>query len=112
MRAKRCGRRTVPRSGRRPAAASIVALRRQLATRTPRSQGGNLPTMTTVASPLTDEKKRQVWQTVHYLAARLKGQKADPPIWWTAEQCAAFEAILSDPPVQSGILSWVLQGVR
>lgn len=69
--------------------------------------------MSTVAQPstaLTEDKKRQCWDLATYITARLKGQPATPPVWFTAEQATELDAILNDPAECAGILNWAVQG--
>jgi hypothetical protein len=62
---------------------------------------------------MIDKHTRQdeLWDMAQYVAARIKGETAQPPHWWTPEQVAQFEAIIADPVECAGMLAWALRGL-
>jgi hypothetical protein len=64
------------------------------------------------ASSLPEEDKARLMQTAQYMADRLRNIPARPPAHWTAEQIAAFAAVLADPQARAAAISWALEGLR
>lgn len=63
-------------------------------------------------SPLPKEEKAQLMQTAQYMADRLYDIPARPPHHWTAEQIAAFAAVLADPEARAAAIAWAMDGLR
>ncbi|HEX8731561.1 MAG TPA: hypothetical protein VF725_05815 [Ktedonobacterales bacterium] len=45
-----------------------------------------------------------------YMAACLAGEPAEPPNHWTAEQRAAWAAVLADDGARAAALAWAMVG--
>jgi hypothetical protein len=63
---------------------------------------------------MIDEHTRrdELWDMAQYVAARIRGEAVQPPRWWTPEQVAQFEAIITDPAERAGIVAWTLSGLN